>query len=172
VAPAPPKPAEKEAKKEEPPPKPKEEAAPARKYSLTFLSTPVSKLYIDGREIGDTVPSQNLKLEEGSHHLRFELEDGTDYNEEFKVGKGEKTTFFHQFPVGSILITAGPEWKGAKVLVDSKSRTRIPANPVLVSPGTHEIAIVAEGVPPVIKSVTVQAGKREEVHISAPERNP
>jgi len=174
AAPPAPKPEEKaSARKEEPPAKPKaEEPAPPKKYSVTFLTTPVSKLFIDDKEIGDTVPSRTLKLEEGSHRLRYQLEDGTEYKEEFKAGKGEKATFFHQFPVGSILITAGPEWKGAKVLVDSKTRARIPTTPLLVSPGTHEIAIVAEGIPPVIKTVTVQAGKREELHIAQPERNP
>ncbi|MGH9443294.1 MAG: protein kinase domain-containing protein [Thermoanaerobaculia bacterium] len=163
-------PAEKpaaEAKSPETPAK-KEEPAPARKYSVSFSTTPNSTLSIDGKEIGDTVPRQTLRLEEGSHRLRFDLEDGTEYTESFRVGKGEKDTFFHSFPVGSILITAGPEWKGAKVLVDGRTRGRIPTSPLLVSPGAHEVAISSEGIPPVLKTITVQAGKREELHIAPP----
>jgi serine/threonine-protein kinase len=152
--------------------KPAEEAAPARKYAVNFSTTPNATLSIDGKEIGDTVPRQTVRLEEGSHRLRFDLEDGTEYTESFKVGKGEKDTFFHSFPVGSILITAAPEWKGAKVLVDGRTRGRIPSNPLIVSPGAHEIAISAEGIPPILKTITVQAGKREELHIAPPDRNP
>ncbi len=148
------------------------EPAPIKTYAASFSTTPNSTLFLDGKEIGDTVPRKTLRLEEGSHRLRFELEDGTQYSESFTVGKGENDTFFHQFPVGSILITAGPEWKGAKVLVDGKTRSRIPASPLLVSPGSHEIAISAEGIPPVMKTITVQAGKREEIHIAPPDRNP
>jgi serine/threonine protein kinase len=149
-----------------------EEPALAKKYAVSFLTTPSSALFLDGKEVGETVPAKTLRLAEGSHQLKFALEDGTVYTEKFKVGKGEKPSFFHQFPVGSILITAGPEWKGAKVLVDSKTRARIPANPLIVSPGPHEIAIVADGIPPLLKTVTIQAGKREEIHIAPPDRNP
>lgn len=159
-------------KSEETPPKKSEEPAPARKYAVSFSTTPNSTLFVDGKEIGDTVPRKTLRLEDGSHRLRFELEDGTQYSETFTVGKGEKDTFFHQFPVGSILITAGPEWKGARVLVDGKTRARIPASPLLVSPGSHEVAIAADGIPPVMKTIAVQAGKREEMHIAPPDHNP
>ncbi len=154
------------------PEKSTEEAAPAKRYAVNFSTTPNSTLFIDGKEIGDTVPRQTLKLDEGPHRLRFDLEDGTEYTESFKVGKGEKDTFFHSFPVGSILITASPEWKGARVLVDGKTRGRIPTIPLLVSPGAHEVAISAEGIPPVLKTITIQAGKREELHIAPPDRNP
>ena len=177
AAPPPPAPKAPEApaaekKAEEPAKKPAEEPAPARRYAVNFSTTPNATLFLDGKEIGDTVPRQTVKLDEGSHRLRFELEDGSEYTESFKVGKGEKDTFFHSFPVGSILITASPEWKGAKVLVDGKTRGRIPTTPLLVSPGAHEVAISAQGIPPVLKTVTIEAGKREELHIAPPDRNP
>jgi eukaryotic-like serine/threonine-protein kinase len=169
------KPVEPEAAKktEEPPAKKTtEESAPAKRYAVNFSTTPNSILFVDGKEIGNTVPRQTLRLDEGSHRLRFDLEDGTEYTESFKVGKGEKDTFFHSFPVGSILITASPDWKGARVLIDGRTRGRIPTSPLIVSPGAHEVAISAEGIPPVLKTVTIQAGKREELHIAPPDRNP
>jgi len=175
-APAQTKPAEtREAAKEEPkaaaretPAKPAEPAAP-RKLPVSFSTTPSATLYVDGAALGDTVPRKTVKLEEGSHKLRFELEDGTTFEQAFQVGKGESDSYFHQFPIGSILVTAGPEWKGAKVLVDSKLRGNIPLSRVLmVSPGAHEVAIIGEGLPPVLKTVKVEANRREEVHIAPP----
>ncbi|HWC66318.1 MAG TPA: PEGA domain-containing protein, partial [Thermoanaerobaculia bacterium] len=157
---------------------PKPEATPARpaaprKISVGFSTTPSSTLSIDGKQIGETVPRKTVKLEEGQHTLRFELEDGTSFEQTFTVGKGEPDSFFHQFPVGSILVTAGPEWKGAKVLVDSKLRGKIPlAGVLLASPGTHEIAVIGDGAPPVLKNVKVEANHREEIHIPSPEKTP
>jgi hypothetical protein len=130
-------------------------------------------LYVDGERVGDTVPRKTMKLDTGKHSLRFELEDGTTFEQAFEVGKGQPDAFFHQFPVGSILVTAGPEWKGAKVLVDSKMRGKIPLSGVLMaSPGPHEVAIVGDGIPPVLKTIKVEANRREEVHIPSPDRNP
>jgi len=160
----------KEAAKESPAPaKPAEPAAP-RKIAVAFSTTPSSTLFLDGKEVGETVPRKSVKLEEGKHTLRFELEDGTTYEQAFTVGRGEPDSFFHQFPVGSILVTAGPEWKGAKVLVDSKLRGKIPLSGVLLaSPGTHEIVVIGDGAPPVLKNVKVEANHRQEVHIAAPQ---
>ena len=159
-------------KKETEPKKPAEPAGP-RKYAVSFSTTPSSTLFVDGQQIGDTVPRKTLKLEEGKHTLRFELEDGTTFEQAFEVARGGQDSYFHQFPVGSILVTAGPEWKGAKVLVDSKLRGRIPLSGVLMaSPGTHEVAVIADGLTPVLKNVKVDANRREEVHIPAPDRNP
>ena len=162
----------------EPRPAPKEaEAAPKpaapRKLPVSFSTTPSATLFVDGKEIGETVPRKTLKLDEGKHTLRFELEDGTTFEQAFEVEKGGQDSYFHQFPVGSILVTAGPEWKGAKVLVDSKLRGKIPlAGVLMASPGTHEIAVIADGIPPVLKNVKVEANHREEVHIAAPEKAP
>jgi serine/threonine-protein kinase len=150
----------------------REAPAPPRKFSVSFYTTPSSTLFIDGRQLGDTVPRQTVKLEEGPHRLRFELEDGTHYEENFDVSKDGKATYFHSFPVGSILITAGPEWRGAKVLVDSKERGHLPLGSViLASPGSHEIAIVGEGTTPVLKTVKVEANQRQEIHIAPPDKS-
>jgi serine/threonine-protein kinase len=144
-----------------------------KKMSVSFSTTPSAMLYVDGERIGDTVPRKTLKLDTGKHSLRFELEDGTTFEQAFEVGKDQPDAFFHQFPVGSILVTAGPEWKGAKVLVDSKMRGKIPLSGVLMaSPGPHEVAIVGDGIPPVLKTIKVEANRREEVHIPSPDRNP
>jgi len=141
--------------------------------SVSFSTTPSAVLYVDGEKIGDTVPRKTMKLDTGKHSLRFELEDGTTFEQAFEVGKDQPDSFFHQFPVGSILVTAGPEWKGAKVLVDSKMRGKIPLSGVLMaSPGSHEVAIVGDGIPPVLKTIKVEANRREEVHIPSPDRNP
>jgi hypothetical protein len=165
-------PPEKSEKKEEAAAKPAEPAAP-RKLPVSFSTTPSATLYVDGKEMGDTVPRKTLKLEEGKHTLRFELEDGTTFDQAFEVGRGEQDSYFHQFPIGSILVTAGPEWKGAKVLVDSKLRGRIPLSGVLMaSPGAHEIAVIADGIPPVLKNIKVEANHREEIHIASPEKTP
>ncbi len=165
-------PPEKTARKEEPAPRPAEPAAP-RKFPVSFSTTPSATLYVDGNEVGDTVPRKTLKLEEGKHTLRFELEDGTTFEQAFDVGRGGQDSYFHQFPIGSILVTAGPEWKGAKVLVDSKLRGRIPLSGVLMaSPGSHEIAVIGDGIPPVLKTIKVEANHREEIHIPSPEKTP
>ena len=148
------------------------EAAP-KKLPIAFSTTPSATLYVDGQDQGQTVPRKTLKLDAGSHTLKFELEDGTTFEQAFEVGKDQPDSYYHQFPVGSILVTAGPEWKGAKVLVDSKLRGRIPLSGVIMaSPGSHEIAIVGDGVPPVLKTIKVDANQREEVHIAPPDRNP
>jgi serine/threonine-protein kinase len=164
--------AEAKETRESAPAKPAEPPAP-RKMAVSFSTMPAATLYVDGQQIGETVPRKTLKLEDGDHKLRFELEDGTTFEQPFKVGKGEQDSYFHSFPVGSILVTAGPEWKGAKVLVDSKLRGKIPLSKVLMaSPGSHEVAIVADGLTPILKTITVEANHRQEVHIAAPDRNP
>jgi len=166
-------PAEKSAKKEETAAAKSSEPAAPRKLPISFSTTPSATLYVDGEQIGETVPRKTLKLDEGKHALRFELEDGTTFEQAFVVGRGEQDSYFHQFPIGSILVTAGPEWKGAKVLVDSKLRGRIPLSGVLMaSPGAHEVAVIADGIPPVLKNIKVEANHREEVRIPSPEKTP
>ncbi len=165
-------PAKSEKKQETAAAKASEPAAP-RKLPVSFSTTPSATLYVDGQAMGETVPRKTLKLEEGKHTLRFELEDGTTFEQAFEVGRDQQDSYFHQFPIGSILVTAGPEWKGAKVLVDSKLRGRIPLSGVLMtSPGTHEVAVIADGIPPVLRNIKVEANHREEVHIASPEKTP
>jgi serine/threonine protein kinase len=158
-----------------PPPAPrKEEAAPPPpKVALTFSSTPAAMLTIDGRRYGETAPKKTVRLEEGRHSYRLEMEDGEVFDEQIDVRAAGKKAFFHAWPVGSLHVSAGPGWSGARVLIDGKLRGKLPLpGYVLLSPGVHEVAVTRDGVPPYLKTVRVEEKKRQEFIVPALERLP
>jgi serine/threonine-protein kinase len=145
--------------------------APPRWYAVTFTTQPSSQLFIDGRPFGETVPKKVVKLDEGKHSYRFEMEDGESFEDRLTVGPGQRASVYHRWPVGSLLVTAGPAWVGANVLIDGKRRGRIPVRGyLLISPGAHEIAISKDGLPPYLKTVRIEENKRQEFAVPPPER--
>lgn len=144
---------------------------PARKLAITFTTTPAATLFVDGKQIGETVPKKVVTLAEGRHSYRLEMEDGGAFEEKITVGKGERTSYFHRWPVGSLLVSAGPAWIGARVLVDGRLRGTLPVHGyLLLSPGAHEIAVSKDGLPPFLKTVPIAEGKRQELAVPAPEK--
>jgi serine/threonine protein kinase len=157
-------PAAPEAAKPEPP-------APPKKFSVTFTTSPAATLFVDGREIGQTVPKKTLSLVEGAHTYRVEMEDGETFEQKIRVGRGERASYMHRWPIGSLFVSAGPAWNGAHVMVDGKTRGRIPLHGyLLVSPGAHEIAVSKDGLPPFLKTMRIEEGRRQELPIPSPEK--
>jgi serine/threonine-protein kinase len=154
---APARPAESKAKSSEEPASPaREVAAPAAKRRVQFSSIPVATLYVDGKQIGPSIPAKTLELAEGSHKVRFEAEGLSPYQHEFKVGPKESNTIAYQFPVGYLVIKADASWAGASVIIAGKYKGSLPqASRLRLPKGTYSVTLHREGFQPVTQQITV-----------------
>jgi serine/threonine-protein kinase len=148
--------------KVEPPPQdpsrrePPQAPAPASKRRIQFSSIPVATLYVDGKEIGPSIPARTLELAEGTHRVRFEADGLEAYQHDFKVGPKESNTIAYQFPVGYLLIKADPSWAGASVIIGGKYKGSLPQASRLRMPrGTYSVTLHREGFQPVTQQITV-----------------
>ena len=121
-----------------------------------------AKVYVDGKEAGETpVVLSNIRV--GGHILRIGKEGHEPYEEQVKVGEGErkKVSFSLKKIVGALLVNTDPP--GATIFIDGK--------PVGVSPyegkdlpsGTHKIKVIKEGYETWEREVVVETGKEIEV---------
>ena len=135
-------------------------AAAAAKHRIQFSSIPVATLYVDGKQIGPSIPAKTLELTEGSHRVRFEAEGLEPYSREFKVSASGSKTIAYQFPVGYIVIKADPSWAGAAVIIAGKYKGSLPQAARLRMPkGTYSVTLHKEGFQPVTQQLTVERGE-------------
>jgi serine/threonine protein kinase len=131
-------------------------SATAAKRRIQFSSIPVSTLYVDGKEIGPSIPARTIELAEGTHRVRFEAEGLEAYHREFKVGPKESNTIAYQFPVGYLVIKADPSWAGASVIIGGKYKGSLPqASRLRMPKGTYSVTLHREGFQPVTQQITV-----------------
>jgi len=131
-------------------------SAPASKRRIQFSSIPVATLYVDGKEIGPSIPARTLELAEGTHRVRFEADGLEAYQHDFKVGSKESNTIAYQFPVGYLVIKADPSWAGASVIIGGKYKGSLPQASRLRMPrGTYSVTLHREGFQPVTQQITV-----------------
>ncbi len=130
--------------------------ASAAKRRVQFSSIPVATLFVDGKEIGPSLPAKTLELAEGTHRLRFEAEGLDPYSREFKVGPKESNTIAYQFPVGYLVINADPSWAGASIIIGGKYKGSLPqASRLRLPKGTYSVTLHREGYQPVTQQITV-----------------
>jgi eukaryotic-like serine/threonine-protein kinase len=131
-------------------------SATAAKRRVQFSSIPASTLYVDGKEIGPSIPARTIELAEGTHRVRFEAEGLEAYHREFKVGPKESNTIAYQFPVGYLVIKADPSWAGASVIIGGKYKGSLPqASRLRMPKGTYSVTLHREGFQPVTQQITV-----------------
>ena len=121
-----------------------------------------AKVYIDGKEAGET-PTVLSNIRVGGHVVRIGKEGHEPYEEQVKVGEGErkKVSVSLKKIVGALLVNTDPP--GATIFIDGK--------PVGVSPyegkdlpsGTHQIKVIKEDYETWEREVVVEAGKGVEV---------
>ena len=131
-------------------------AAATAKHRIQFSSIPVATLYVDGKQIGPSIPAKTVELSEGTHRVRFEAEGLEPYSREFKVGASDSKRIAYQFPVGYIVIKADASWAGAAVIIGGKYKGSLPQAARLRMPkGTYSVTLHKEGFQPVTEQVTV-----------------
>ena len=157
-APAPPKVAAAEPAAGAPavPPASAEPAAATAKHRVQFSSIPVATLFVDGKQVGPSIPAKTIELAEGTHRVRFEADGLETYQREFKVGPKETNRVAYQFPVGYLVIQADREWAGAAVIIGGKYKGSLPQAAKLRLPkGSYSVTLHREGFQPVTQQITV-----------------
>ena len=153
AAPAPPKAVPQVAA---PPVAAAEPPASAAKHRVQFSSIPVATLYVDGKQVGPSIPARTVELSEGTHQVRFEADGLETYQREFKVGPKETNRVAYQFPVGYLVISADPQWAGAAVIIGGKYKGSLPQASKLRHPkGSYSVTLHREGFQPVTQQITV-----------------
>jgi serine/threonine protein kinase len=134
-----------------------EAAAPAAaKHRVQFSSIPVATLFVDGKQVGPSIPAKTIELAEGTHKVRFEADGLATYQREFKVGAKETNRVAYQFPVGYLVIKADPQWAGAAVIIDGKYKGSLPqASKLRLPKGSYSVTLHREGFQPVTQQITV-----------------
>ncbi len=152
-APAPPKAA---AQAPAVPPASAEPSAATAKHRVQFSSIPVATLFVDGKQVGPSIPAKTVELAEGTHRVRFEADGLETYQREFKVGPKETNRVAYQFPVGYLVIQADAQWAGAAVIIGGKYKGSLPQAAKLRLPkGSYSVTLHREGFQPVTQQITV-----------------
>jgi len=126
------------------------------RFRVQFSSIPAATLFVDGKEVGPSIPAKTVELAQGTHKLRFEAEGLVAYQRDFKVGPKESNTIAYTFPVGYLVIQADPSWAGASVIIDRKYRGSLPqASRLRLPKGTYSVTLHREGFQPVTQQITV-----------------
>ncbi len=133
-----------------------EPPATTAKHRVQFSSIPVATLFVDGKQVGPSIPAKTIELAEGTHRVRFEAGGLETYQREFKVGPKETNRVAYQFPVGYLVIQADPQWAGAAVIIGGKYKGSLPQAAKLRLPkGSHSVTLHREGFQPVTQEITV-----------------
>jgi eukaryotic-like serine/threonine-protein kinase len=131
-------------------------AAATAKHRVQFSSIPVATLFVDGKQIGPSIPAKTIELAEGTHRVRFEADGLETYQREFKVGAKETNRVAYQFPVGYLVIKADPQWAGAAVIIGGKYKGSLPqASKLRLPKGSYSVTLHREGFQPVTQQITV-----------------
>jgi serine/threonine protein kinase len=129
---------------------------PTAKHRVQFSSIPVATLFVDGKQIGPSIPARTIELAEGTHRVRFEADGLDTYQREFKVGPKETNRVAYQFPVGYLVIKADPQWAGAAVIIGGKYKGSLPqASKLRLPKGSYSVTLHREGFQPVTQQITV-----------------
>ncbi|MFN2387766.1 MAG: PEGA domain-containing protein, partial [Thermoanaerobaculia bacterium] len=113
--------------------------APSR-FPVQISSVPSATIFVDGREIGASVPAKSVELTEGSHEVRLQG-DGISHTQRIRVGPGGVARFHHAFPIGYLVIRADDSWAGASVIVDGKYRATLSEAPIRLVAGPHSVTL-------------------------------
>jgi serine/threonine protein kinase len=133
-----------------------EPPASAAKHRVQFSSIPVATLFVDGKQVGPSIPAKTVELAEGTHRVRFEADGLETYQREFKVGPKETNRVAYQFPVGYLVIKADAQWAGAAVIIGGKYKGSLPQAAKLRLPkGTYSVTLHREGFQPVTQEIAV-----------------
>lgn len=131
-------------------------AATAAKHRVQFSSIPVATLFVDGKQVGPSIPAKTVELAEGTHQVRFEADGLETYQREFKVGSKETNRVAYQFAVGYLVIKADPQWAGAAVIIGGKYKGSLPqASKLRLPKGSYSVTLHREGFQPVTQQITV-----------------
>jgi hypothetical protein len=131
-------------------------AAATAKHRVQFSSIPVATLFVDGKQVGPSIPAKTMELAEGTHHVRFEADGLETYQREFKVGAKETNRVAYQFPVGYLVIKADSQWAGAAVIIGGKYKGSLPqASKLRLPKGSYSVTLHREGFQPVTQQITV-----------------
>lgn len=131
-------------------------AAATAKHRVQFSSIPAATLFVDGKQVGPSIPAKTVELPEGMHQVRFEADGLETYQREFKVGPKETNRVAYQFPVGYLVIQADPQWAGAAVIIGGKYKGSLPqASKLRLPKGSYSVTLHREGFQPVTQQITV-----------------
>lgn len=131
---------------------------PAARFPVQLSSVPSATIFVDGREIGPSVPAKTVELSEGAHEVRF-AGPGLTHTQRISVGaRGEHRLHF-TFPVGFLVIRADPSWQGASVIVDGKYKTTVSGAPIKMLAGTYGVTLHRAEFQPVQQQITIPKGR-------------
>ncbi|AKF03808.1 tetratricopeptide repeat protein [Sandaracinus amylolyticus] len=104
------------------------------------------------------------RLEDAIHALELYLERADPNDEHQSDARARVSALRERVGRTSVRVTGGPE--GATILVDGEDRGRTPRpDPIQVSPGSHRIAVRAQGYAEFTSSVVVPAGQSVDVAV-------
>lgn len=131
---------------------------PAARFPVQLSSVPSATIFVDGREIGPSVPAKTVELSEGPHEVRF-AGAGLTHTQRIKVGARGETRLHFTFPVGHLVIRADPSWQGASVIVDGKYKTTVSSAPIKMLAGSYNVTLHRAEFQPVQQQITIPKGR-------------
>ena len=136
--------------------------------ALKVTASPGTDVYLDGTRVGKATVGAPLNLTDvqpGQKELRLvDPASNASWETEVKIKPGETTQVSHTFRFGTLAINT-PGWWGS-VYIDGKERGETPAKIERIPAGKHQVKIVRQGRPEVIKEVDILPDQVVRISVS------
>lgn len=141
-----------------------------RDATVDFRTTPSgADVFVDGDFVGVT-PVDNVRVSQGQHEVRFALNGYESTRQTFSVQAGDDTRVSATLraTTGSIRLQANVG--GAQVFVDGRAVGIIPSGTGVltienVTPGIHQVTVVAPGYTTYVTDINVRSGQTASVTV-------
>jgi len=137
---------------------------------VEFTSSPSgADVYVDGRYVG-TTPTGQIQFDAGSYTARFDLPGYDSMSVTFRARSGENRSVSVQLVAQSGTVVVQGNIGGALVFIDGRQVGTLPSGSGRlqindVSPGTHELVVIAPGYATYVTSFNVGAGRTVTLNV-------
>jgi hypothetical protein len=122
-----------------------------------------AEIYVDAELVG-TAPLAPLPLEPGTYTVRVTRPGFTEFTDVVEVQRGRDTLVQADLMAVSQVLRVTTEPEGARVFVDGRFAGTTPVD-VELQDGEHSIRIAKQGWREVLRTITAQSGRSEDLHV-------
>ncbi len=142
----------------------------SRAGTISFSSSPAgADVYVDGRYVG-TTPTGAIRFDAGRYTARFEAPGYDSASVTFDVRAGENRTVSTQLTAARASVVVQGNVGGALVFLDGRQVGTLPNGSGRltlndVTPGQHELVVIAPGFSTYVTTFNVAAGRTTELSV-------
>ncbi len=141
-----------------------------RAGTVSFTSAPSgADVYVGGRYVG-TTPTGAIRFDQGRYDARFDMPGYDSTTVSFEVRSGENRTVSAQMQAARATVVVQGNVGGAAVFLDGRQVGTLPNGTGRltledITPGTHELVVMAPGFATYVTTFTANPGRSTELNV-------